>query len=98
MVIISVCSDPIRSARRRDVLHSGRFRVITAQSLLEAWERAPGFEMAAVVIDHEFAEEIGATAFHHAYITFQMSESTSDADLLLELTGLFAKNVSEAVN
>jgi|SRR6185437_378321 len=98
MIILSVCSDPTRSAARSSALQSGRFRVIAAQSLPQAWSRADGFEIAAVVLDHEFANDIGAAAFQQSYITLQLNENTTDADLLMELSGLLGKNTSAAVN
>jgi len=92
--VLSVCSDPVRSAARNFVLQAGRFRILTARSLPEAWARLETFGITAVVLDHEFAEDIGAAAFRQCYITIQLSEKTTEADLLFELSSLFGNNAA----
>jgi len=93
MVILSVCYDPVRSAARNFVLQV-RFRVLTARSLPEAWARSERSGITAVVLDHEFADDIGAAAFRQCYITIQLSEKTTEADLLFELSSLFGNNAA----
>ena len=38
--------------------------------------------------------DIGAAAFRQCYITIQLSEKTTEADLLFELSSLFGNNAA----
>jgi hypothetical protein len=61
--ISAVCSERVRFSGRSNALRAADFRVITARSLPVRWARSHGFDIAAVVLDHQFANGIGAAAF-----------------------------------
>jgi hypothetical protein len=82
VTILLICADPERLEERKAALQSADFRIVSARSVNEGWYRSDFFDISAVVIDHELANDIAASAFRQRFITYTL-ERDAAADLLV---------------
>ena len=97
VTILLVCTDDQRLSRLQQIIQSAGFRTISAKGLDAAWTRTDFFDFDGVIIDHELANDVAASAFRQRYITLDCKEDTQPESLAIELTNLFCRG-SELVH
>ncbi|MBV9072209.1 MAG: hypothetical protein JOZ10_01160 [Acidobacteria bacterium] len=89
VTILIVCADEGRREQLKTAIHSAGFRTISANGLDAAWTRTDYFDFGAVVLDHEFRDDVAASAFRQRYITLGFDEECRPETLAIELANLF---------
>ena len=91
MTVLLICSDIERLEARKAALQIAGFHSVTALSVEEGWNKINFFDISAVVIDHEFADDPRAKEFGACYITLRSDANALPEHVALELVEQFGR-------
>jgi hypothetical protein len=91
VTVLLICSDTERLELRKAALQTAGFHSVTARSVDEGWTKINFFDISAVVIDHEFADDPRAKELGTHYLTLQLEADALPEQVALELVEQFGK-------
>jgi len=92
VVILLVCSDEERLTQRRNALKAAGFLVVSARTVEEAWSKAVGFDIWAVVLDYEHRDDESAKRFGDRFFTLNLNQNAPPEQMVMELADLLGKS------
>jgi hypothetical protein len=86
-----ICSAIERMEPRKAALQTAGFHSVTALSVDDGWTKINFFDISAVVIDHEFADDPRAKELGQHYLTLRLQADALPEQVALELVEQFGK-------
>ena len=91
VTVLLICSDIERLEPSKIALQTAGFHSVTARSVDDGWTKLNFFDISAVVIDHEFADDPRAQELGQHYLTLRLEADALPEQVAVELVEPFEK-------